>query len=102
MGSGELLKNIFGSIFLLLAMNCSAGPLQLSGDTGKSILETIANNTTQHTKSDSGRRPGGGANLIRRIHLVASNPFTLGFIVMHCWRFWALQDLDEFIATTFM
>jgi len=51
MGSGESLKNsiIFGLIFLLLALNCFAAPLQLSGDTGRSILGTIANNTTHQT-----------------------------------------------------
>ena len=51
MGSGESLKNsiIFGLIFLLLALNCFAAPLQLSGDTGRSLLGTIANNTTNET-----------------------------------------------------
>jgi len=50
-GSGESLKNsiIFGLIFLLLALNCFAAPLQLSGDIGRSLLGTIANNTTNQT-----------------------------------------------------
>ena len=58
MGSGESLKNIFGLIFLLLALNCFAAPLQLSGDTGRSILQTIANNNTQLTNSTNETQGG--------------------------------------------
>ncbi len=61
---------IFGSIFLLLALNCIAEPLQLSGDTGKAILVTIANNSTNQTELNNestldlwswGRMPVGHA-----------------------------------------
>ena len=44
---------IFGSIFLLLALNCIAAPLQLSGDAGRAILVTIANNSTNQTDLNS-------------------------------------------------
>jgi hypothetical protein len=44
---------IFGLIFLLLALNCVAAPMQLSGDTGRSILGTIDNNTTKQTDSNN-------------------------------------------------
>jgi hypothetical protein len=45
---------IFGLIFLLLALNCVAAPLQLSGDTGRSILGTIDNNnTTNQTNANN-------------------------------------------------
>lgn len=40
---------IFGLIFLLLALDCTAAPMQLSGDAGRSILGTIDNNTTNQT-----------------------------------------------------
>lgn len=41
---------IFGLIFSLLALNCYAAPLQLSGDAGRAILGAI-NNTTNLTNS---------------------------------------------------
>lgn len=44
---------IFGLIFLLLALNCVAAPMQLSGDTGRSILGTIDNNTTNQTDANN-------------------------------------------------
>jgi len=43
----------FCLIFLLLALNCVAAPMQLSGDTGRSILGTIDNNTTNQTSANN-------------------------------------------------
>ena len=46
---------VFCVIFLLLALNCFAAPLQLSGGTGRSILGTIdSNNSTNQTNSSNG------------------------------------------------
>jgi len=49
---------IFGLIFLFLAWNCMAASLQLSGDSGKAILGTIANNTTNQTNSTNETQGG--------------------------------------------
>ena len=46
---------VFCVIFLLLALNCLAAPLQLSGGAGRSILGTIdSNNSTNQTNSSNG------------------------------------------------
>jgi len=46
---------VFCVVFLLLALNCFAAPLQLSGGTGRSILGTIdSNNSTNQTNSSNG------------------------------------------------
>lgn len=49
------MKNIviFGLIFLLLALDCVAAPMQLSGDAGRSILGNIDNNTTNQTDANN-------------------------------------------------
>ena len=45
---------VFCVVFLLLAVNCFAAPLQLSGGTGRSILGTIdSNNSTNQTNSSN-------------------------------------------------
>jgi len=49
---------IFGFIFMLLAWNCMAASMQLSGDSGKAILRTIANNTTNQTNSTNETQGG--------------------------------------------
>ena len=49
---------ILGFIFLLLAWTCIAMSLQLSGDSGKAILGTIANNTTNLTNSTNETQGG--------------------------------------------
>ncbi|NMC10999.1 MAG: hypothetical protein GYA39_08520 [Methanothrix sp.] len=41
---------IFGLIFSLLALNCYAAPLQLSGDVGRAILDAF-NSTSNQTNS---------------------------------------------------
>jgi hypothetical protein len=46
---------IFCVIFLLLALNCFAAPLQLGGGTGRSILGSLdSNNSTNQTNSSNG------------------------------------------------
>jgi hypothetical protein len=43
---------IFIAVISILASSCAALPLQLGGDNGRAILETIAaNNTTNQTES---------------------------------------------------
>ena len=46
---------VFGVVLLLLALDCFAAPLQLSGGTGRSILGSIdSNNSTNQTNSSNG------------------------------------------------
>jgi hypothetical protein len=40
-----------GLLFILLALNCFAEPLQLSGNSGRSILVTFENSSIDHTNS---------------------------------------------------
>jgi len=49
---------IFGLIFSLLALNCYAAPLQLSGDAGRAILGSI-NNTSNLTNSTTNDTANG-------------------------------------------
>jgi hypothetical protein len=44
-------NSIVFSLIFLLALDCFAAPLQLGGDTGRSILGTIDNNTINATNS---------------------------------------------------
>ena len=46
---------VFCVVLLLLALNCLAAPLQLSGGSGRSILGSIdSNNNTNQTNSSNG------------------------------------------------
>jgi hypothetical protein len=46
------LSHIFIAVITILASSCAALPMQLGGDNGRAILETIAaNNTTNQTES---------------------------------------------------
>ena len=46
---------VFCVVLLLLALDCFAAPLQLSGGTGRSILGSIdSNNSTNQTNSSNG------------------------------------------------
>ncbi len=68
---------VFCVVFLLLAVNCFAAPLQLSGGTGRSILGTIdSNNSTNQTNSSNGADLWGWGKLPLGYSLNATGKLT--------------------------